>query len=253
MINRIERLWTFLYTIWVYLVFTTFMLILLPFMLLPVILNHRWSWMTLKVITVWAFIFSKLTFVHYKILDKDIQEDGKAYVYVCNHNSFLDAPALPLAIRGEFKALGKKELLDIPVFGWILQSVAVLVDRSDTESRKASIERMNKVFQRNISVVIFPEGTTNKTDYPLTPFYDGAFRIAIENQAPILPIVISNSKALMPRNGFRNKPGNILVRLLPPLETKGMEMEDLQQLKQEVFNLMEEALLGTNQSILRRL
>lgn len=218
-------------------------------MLVPVILNPQWSWITLKVITAWAFIFSKLTFVRYKIYGQDIQEVQKPYVFVSNHNSFLDAPALPLAIRGEFKALGKKELLEIPVFGWILRTVAVLVDRSDADSRKASIERMNKVFQRGTSVVVFPEGTTNKTDRPLTPFYDGAFRIAIENQAPILPMIILNSKALMPRRGFRNKPGTIQVHFLQPLETKGMNMDDLQALKMAVYDLMEKALIKLNNSI----
>ena len=84
------------------------------------------------------------------------------------------------------RPLGKKELLNIPVFGWILRSVAVLVDRSNPESRRKSVERLNKIFKRGISVIIFPEGTTNKTDKPLTPFYDGAFRIAIENQGPYL-------------------------------------------------------------------
>lgn len=244
LVNRIvlKKLLTYSYTVWVYLVFTVFMLLLLPFMLLPVILNRRWSWMTLEVIRLWAFLFSKFTFVHYRIYGKDIQERDKAYVYVCNHNSFLDAPALPLAISGEFKALGKKELLNIPVFGWILRSVAVLVDRSDAASRKASVERLNAVFKRGISIVVFPEGTTNKTAQPLTPFYDGAFRIAIENQAPIMPLVITNSKALMPREGFNNKPGIIGVHFLQPQETKGLTMEDLPSLKQKVFDMMWKAL-----------
>lgn len=218
------------------------MLVLLPFMLLPVMVNRHWSWMTIEVIRLWAYIFSKLTFVHYRINGKELQKKDTAYVYVCNHNSFLDAPALPLAISGEFKALGKKELLNIPIFGWILRSVAVLVDRSDAASRKASVRRLNAVFKRGISIVVFPEGTTNKTDRPLTPFYDGAFRIAIENQAPIVPLVITNSRALMPREGFKNKPGTIGVQFLPPQETKGLTMEDLPALKQKVFNMMWEAL-----------
>lgn len=238
-----KKLLTYLYTFWVYWVFTVFMLVLLPFMLLPVMVNRHWSWMTIEVIRLWAYIFSKLTFIQYKIHGKELQEHDKSYVYVCNHNSFLDAPALPLALIGEFKALGKKELLDIPILGWILRSVAVLVDRSDTASRKASIARLNAVFKRGISIVVFPEGTTNKTDQPLTPFYDGAYRIAIENQAPVMPLVITNSRALMPRQGFKNKPGTIGVRFLQPQETKGMTMEDLPVLKQKIFDMMWEALV----------
>lgn len=212
-------------------------------MLLPVIINPAWSWMTLKVIKIWAFIFSLLTFVRFKIQGKRIPKKDKAYVYVSNHNSYLDAVALPLAIPGEFKSLGKKELLNIPVFGWILKSIAVLVDRSNVESRKESIERLAQSFKSGISIFIFPEGTTNKTDQPLTPFYDGAFRLAIENQAPVLPMVILNSKALMPRKGFNNQPGTVHIHFLEPVETTGMTMEEVPELKLRVYHLMENAIL----------
>lgn len=211
-------------------------------MLIPVIINPSWSWITLKVIKLWSFIFSKLIFVHYEIFGKNFPKNGRAYVYVANHNSFLDAPALTLSIPGEFKTLGKKELLRIPVFGWILKSIAVLVDRSSPESRKASIEGLTQYFKKGISIFIFPEGTTNKTDQPLTPFYDGAFRLAIENQAPVLPMVILNSKALMPRSGLQNKPGTINVYFLEPVETAGMTLEDVTALKLHIYNLMEKAI-----------
>jgi len=219
------------------------MLVLLPFMLLPVIINPKWSWMTLKVIKLWASIFSALTFVRFKVHSRNIPQKNRAYVYVCNHNSYLDGVAVPLAIPGEFKPLGKKELLDIPIFGWILKSIAVLVDRTSVESRKESIERLTKSFKRGTSILIFPEGTTNKTDQPLTPFYDGAFRLAIENRAPILPMVILNSKKLMPRNGFSNRPGTVDVHFLEPLETTGMTLEDMPALKLKVYHLMEDAIL----------
>src|SRR5690606_5158674 len=123
------------------------MLVLLPFMLLPVIINPVWSWMTLNVIRIWASIFSALNFVRFNIHGKDIPQKDKAYVYVCNHSSYLDGVALPLAIPGEFKPLGKKELLKIPVFGWILKSIAVLVDRSSVESRRESVERLARSFK----------------------------------------------------------------------------------------------------------
>src|SRR5690606_37359070 len=116
---------------------------------------------------IWAFCFSKCAFVHYKIHNQTIPKRNQAYVYVSNHNSFLDSPALPLAIPGDFKALGKKELMEIPVFGWIIKTVAVMVDRSNAESRRASIERLHQIFRKGISVIIFPEGTINTTDKPL--------------------------------------------------------------------------------------
>lgn len=131
----------------------------------------------------------------------------------------------------------------IPVFGWIIKYVAVLVDRSSPESRKESVMKLAEVLKKNISIFIFPEGTSNRTDKPLTPFYDGAFRIAIESQTPILPMVILNAKNLMPRDGFSNKPGTIKVVFGAVVATKGLTMQELPKLKQKVYTSMEKMIL----------
>src|SRR5690606_10469658 len=115
---------------------------------------------------------------------------GQTYIYVSNHTSFLDIPGLTMLLPGQFRPLAKKELLKIPVFGWIAQSAAIIVDRSSPESRKKSIDRLKNFLNAGISILIFAEGTQNRTANILQPFKDGAFRIAVDTQHPVLPIVV---------------------------------------------------------------
>ena len=94
------------------------------------------------------------------------------------------------AIRKQhFRILGKSEMAKIPVFGFFYRNAVVMVDRSSAEKRARSVKILKSVIRKGISVVIAPEGTFNFTTKPLKEFYDGAFRIAIETQTPIKPIL----------------------------------------------------------------
>jgi len=108
-----------------------------------------------------------------------------------------------MIIPGEKRPLAKKELLKIPVFGWIASSAAVIVDRSSGESRKKSMDRLKNILSNGTSILLFAEGTQNRSKEPLQPFKDGAFRIAIDAQEPILPMVVVGAGPLMPPGTIR--------------------------------------------------
>lgn len=141
-------------------------------------------------------------------------------------------------IPGEFRPLAKKELLKIPVFGWIAQHAAVIVDRSSGESRKKSMDRLRKILLDGLSILIFAEGTQNRTKEILQPFKDGAFRIAIDTQEPILPMVLVGAGPLMPPGTLRIRPGNIKVVVAPEIPTTGLSHEDMPDLKAKTFDVM---------------
>ena len=102
----------------------------------------------------------------------------------------MDIPIIMKAIRNQpFRILGKSEMAKIPVFGFLYQHAVVMVDRSSAKKRAESVEHLKLFIRKGISVVIAPEGTFNMTNNPLKEFYDGAFRIAIETQTPIKPIL----------------------------------------------------------------
>ena len=115
-----------------------------------------------------------------------------------------------MIIPGQFRPLAKKELLKIPVFGWIAKAATIIVDRSSPESRKKSIDRLKQFLRQGISILIFAEGTQNRSKEVLQPFHDGAFRIAIDTQQPILPMVVIGAGRLMPPSTINLRPGKIM-------------------------------------------
>ncbi len=145
---------------------------------------------------------------------------------------------MTLTIKGQFRPLAKKELKKLPVFGWILRAASVIVDRSSNESRRKSMEHLKKILEMNIPVLIFPEGTQNRTSELLQPFYDGGFRIAIETQQPIMPVVIIGAGRLMPPGKFFIQPGKIKIVVGKEIATQGLQIKDVPQLKEQVREAM---------------
>ena len=192
-----------------------------------------------KFLKLWSWTFSKLNFIPYHISGLKNVDKNKAYIYVCNHTSYLDIPGITLAIPTQFRPLAKKELKRIPIFGWIAQSACVIVDRSNNESKRKSMEHLKDILSMGISILIFPEGTQNRTPNRLQPFYDGAFRIAIETKRPILPMVVLNAGNLMPPSKFHIEPGKIKVVIGQEIETSSLEASATSTLKQKVFETMD--------------
>jgi 1-acyl-sn-glycerol-3-phosphate acyltransferase len=223
-----------LYTAWVLIVFSVFMIILLPGILVPLLFGKRVSWICFEFLRLWSWIFSMLTFIRYDIKHHEKLKRGKSYVYVSNHTSFLDIPGLCLLIPGEFRAIAKKELLKIPVFGLIVRAATVVVDRSNAQSRKKSVEKIREVLTHGISALIFAEGTQNRTKEILQPLKDGAFRIAIETQLPIVPIYIMGAGKLMPPGTLKLQPGKIKMVVGKAIDVTGLTLEDVSTLKQQV-------------------
>ena len=99
---------------------------------------------------------------------------------------------------------------------------------------------LKEVLKRGISILIFAEGTQNRTKEILQPFYDGGFRIAIEAQRPILPMVVIGAARLMPPRARVIRPGKIKVVVSKEIPTEGLTLDDIQRLKQQTFNRMKE-------------
>jgi len=240
----IKRVLLKVYLVWCAVVFTVFMVLFLPFFMLPLFFGERTGGkIALAFIRAWAAIFSFLTQIRYKVVDRRKINRKQTYIYVCNHNSYLDTPGMMLAIPGQFRPLGKVEMKKAPVFGWFYPYLVVMVDRSSPESRRRSIMEMKAKLKRGISIFIFPEGKMNRTPQPLTDFYDGAFRIAIETQTPVMPMVMLNSRRLMPRDRFEMRPGTITTIFLDAIPTQGLSMADVPALKQQVYEMMKAKLV----------
>jgi 1-acyl-sn-glycerol-3-phosphate acyltransferase len=141
-----------------------------------------------------------------------------------------------MTIRGQFRPLAKKELLKIPVFGWITRATCVVVDRSSNESRKKSLNHLKEILTMGINILIFPEGTQNRSNEILQPFKDGAFKIAADTQKSLLPLVVVGAGQLMPPGTINLKPG--LIKIIVGKEIPVDGLVDIKVLRQQTNEIM---------------
>lgn len=231
-------IFSWLYRFWVCLVFTSFMLLFLPFIVIPGFFGPRAVGFSYLFMKAWSYALSWLTFIRYEIRGKEKIPKGQAFIYVSNHTSFLDLPGIAMTIRGQFRPLAKKELLKIPVFGWITSVTCVVVDRSSNESRKRSIQNLKRILANQISILIFPEGTQNRSKEVLQPFRDGAFRIAIETGQPLIPLAVQHAGRLMPPGTLNLRPGKITIVVGEPIAITTDDLNETGALKDQVFATM---------------
>lgn len=167
---------------------------------------------------------------------------GKTYAFVCNHSNMLDIPFTSSCIDYYYKPLVKKELMSVPILGPLLRMTSLGVDRANPESRKKTAEKMLESMKKGMSLLIFPEGTRNRTPEPTKEFYDGAFRAAILAQADIAPFVLINIRRLQPVNSYLVYPGRVRMKFLDPVTTVGMGPNDTEALKNKVRSLIDDVL-----------
>ncbi len=221
------------------------MILYLPGIILPFLFGERYGTISYQFLKLWSWTFSKLNFIRYVITGQNNIKRHHSYIYVSNHTSYLDIPGMCLTVPTQIRPLAKKELKKVPVFGWIVSRAAIIVDRSSNESRRKSMDHLKDVLKKGISILIFPEGTQNRSKDLLAPFYDGAFRIAVETQQPIMPMVIHNAGKLMPPTEFVIRPGTIHIEVLPEIPTTGLTTQDVPALKEKVMALMISKLQST--------
>jgi 1-acyl-sn-glycerol-3-phosphate acyltransferase len=166
------------------------------------------------------------------------------FVVVPNHRSAMDALAIARLPR-EMKWLGKREAFRIPWVGWAFRLAGyVPVDRSDKVSGSAALARLRRYLDAGIAVGLFAEGTRSR-DGTLRPFRPGPFKLAIDAGVPIVPVAISGAGEAMPPDGVRIRPADVRVRILPPIPTAGLRLEDVDQLREETRGRIAEALGAT--------
>jgi 1-acyl-sn-glycerol-3-phosphate acyltransferase len=194
----------------------------------------------------WSWIFSKLTFIRYEFHGRDKIDRKRSYIYISNHTSFLDLPGIRMLIPGQFRPLAKKELLKIPIFGWIARSATVIVDRSSSQSRKKSMDILKNYLQTGMSILIFVEGTQNRSGNLLQPFHDGAFRIAVDTQQTLLPLVVVGAGRLMPPGTINLRPGKIRIYVGDEISAAGHSLNEIPALKEKALAQMTEILVTHN-------
>jgi 1-acyl-sn-glycerol-3-phosphate acyltransferase len=194
----------------------------------------------------WLFLIG----IKHKNIFEQPHNTDKEYIFISNHISYLDIPIIMKAVRRQpVRVLGKAEMSEIPLFGFIYKNATVLVDRKNPRQRSKSILVLKSFLANRISIFICPEGTFNMTNAPLKNFYDGAFRIAIETQTPIKPILFLDTfDRLNYKSIFSLSPGKSRAVYLHETPAKGLTLDDLPYLKEKIYKQMEDGLIRYNAS-----
>ncbi len=235
----------FIYSIYGFLWFVGLMLVVLPFVIAASFFgSEKGGNFIYKVLKVWGFTWYALIGIRHKNIYEVPHDINRPYIFVANHISFMDIPPIVVSMNQPVRVLGKYEMVSYPVFGYIYKCAVILVDRRDAERRAQSVREMKAALQKHISIFIFPEGTFNETGAPLKEFFDGAFRIAIETQTPIKPILFLDTvDRLHYRSIFTLSPGPCRVVFMEEVPVTDLQMHDVAMLKEKVHKIMEEGLL----------
>lgn len=235
-----------IYSVYAFIIFLVIMLLLFPFSILASFLGRiKGGNLMMRLCMLWADLwFFLIGMPHRRIFEAPLDK-RKSYIFVSNHISYLDAAIIPKAIRQPVRPLGKVEMSRIPVFGFIYRNAIVTVDRSSAANRAKSVRILTSLIHKGISVLVFPEGTFNMTNAPLKEFYDGAFRVAIETQTPVKPVLFLDAYRRMPYESlFRMSPGRSRILYLAEVPVEGMTIADVGRLKENVYRIMEEKLIA---------
>ncbi|WAC01130.1 lysophospholipid acyltransferase family protein [Lacinutrix neustonica] len=214
-----------LYRIWFYILVAVPILVLFPLLLIS-ILKESWYPYFFKLARIWArFILLGMGFI-IKIEREQTLSKTASYMFVANHTSMADIMLMLVTVNNPFVFVGKAELAKIPLFGFFYKRTCILVDRNSAKSRQAVFLRAQRRLKQGLSICIFPEGLVPKEDILLTEFKDGAFRLAINHQIPIVPITFGDNKARFSYTFFSGGPGKMRVKTHEFIETKGLKTVD---------------------------
>jgi 1-acyl-sn-glycerol-3-phosphate acyltransferase len=242
--NQFLKPLQWIYCAYAFVWFVGIMLLLFPFVLVASFFGKiRGGNAILRICMLWADLWFPLVFIFPRRMYMSPHDLTKQYVFVINHTSLLDAAVIPKAFRQPVRPLGKAELSKIPVFGFIYKNAIVSVNRNSATDRFHSLVTLKSIIGKGISVLFFPEGTYNQTHQPLKSFFDGAFRIAIETQTPVKPVLfLDNYRRLPYQDALSLNPGRCRILFLDEVSVSGLTTHDAEKLKQDVFQLMENKL-----------
>lgn len=223
-----------LYTAYALLIFGILFMVMFWLLLIPILFpkkhklvgkfNRLWAWIVFSAIGMpWSIeVRGKL--------DPDMQ-----YIFCPNHFSYIDIPVMGLNTHDTI-FVGKNDMVSIPFFGYMYRNLHITVDRENLNSRVNTYKRSLTAVDEGKSLVIYPEGGIVTTKDPVMgKFKDGAFRLAIEKQIPLVPVTLPHNWIILPPDEFLLRWRPVKIILHEPIETKGLTLDGVASLKEKVY------------------
>ena len=203
--------------------------------------NENWFGKVFKLKRIWAKFLINNVGIRQRII-RDYKLDPKrAYVICPNHGSYLDIILTYISVPVYFHFMGKAELKKVPFFNQFFDKMNILVDRGSIIGSHKAFIRAAQDIDKGISIAIFPEATIPESAPVLGRMKNGAFKLAIEKQVPIVPVVYIDNWRLLPDGHLKctgGCPGITRVYIHDPIETKGLTENDLSSLKKQYEQLL---------------
>ena len=235
------KLGKILYTFYTFLIFVIGFTILLP-VFLVLIQNNRWHKHARYLNWIWAKFFFNLIFLPVEVDFRFKLIKGQPYVLCPNHFSYFDIPIVGLTPRS-FIFVGKNSMEKIPIFGYMYRKLHITVDRNSLNSKYNTLIRAKNAVREGHSIFMYPEGGII-TDGPpkMAKFKDGAFRVAIEEQIPLVPVTIPYNWIILPDGDMLMNHHKAKIIYHQPFDTKGLTLDDVGSLKEKTFSVIQNEL-----------
>jgi len=236
-----------LYKVWIGIFFFFSLIVLyIPFRILLYTEDRYQKAFKLKRVWSWFLSVCTLMPVRKKFL---AQLPEPPYVVCSNHGSYIDTVLMYRVVPDYFLFMGKYELLKWPLFNIFFKGMNIAVNRtSHVEAHKAFLKAAQRI-DEGACIAIFPEGTISPNAPEMIRFKNGAFKMAVEKQVPIVPVTFKNNYKLFGDPEIllsRGRPGISNTVIHPHIETKGMTEDDLVSLRAQVFDVINSALPNGN-------
>lgn len=190
----------------------------------------------------WARMILKILSVRVHVSGLDRIDISQAAVYASNHLSALDIPVLYGYLPVPFRIMAKKELFAYPFLGWHLRrSGQIEVTLGDARASLRSLNLASQTLREGMPMMVFPEGGRSP-DGQLQAFMGGAFYAALKAQVPVVPVVITGVRELLPMNSFHSLPGTAEMVVCDPVPTEGMTTRDTVKLAARVRQVIQDEL-----------
>ncbi len=187
---------------------------------------------------IWGWWLFTTGFIRIQQIYEQPVDPKRAYIITPNHTSKLDIVSLTIKLPLYLNFMAKIELARVPVFGIFFRTIDIAVDRKNARHAAQAYQKAkDQLIIGKQSIVVFPEGTIPRNTPTLTKFKDGAFKMAIESQAAVLPVTIINNWNILPDQGkFHFFPGKCIQYIHAPIPTNGLTVNDIHALKEKLFN-----------------
>lgn len=236
-----------IYSAYGLMIFALIFLILLPFFLLAMFVKPLEK-MASTLNWIWARAFFFFMFLNRtEVVYEQKPERKQSYILCANHFSYLDIPTMGL-IPHNFKFIGKSSLRKIPLWGYMYSKLHILVNRESLKGRYASWAQAREALKEGFSIVFFAEGGILSNNPPeMARFKEGSFKLAVEEQIPIIPITIHRNHIILPdEKPLVMRTGMVSLKVHTPIWPNGHDEEAVKELKNQVRAILEAELAKIN-------